>query len=246
MEVLELIILQISNLMLGYTGFFRLVSEAKHYKFFITMSHTFEVFAQTIPLIMLQTYNNKNLQKWDGLDVLNFFLSLVNVLNVVGELSLIQLLSQGDSYFIWNRSYLGYKVIDHKKSKKVSLEKQREEALAQQQLAETSFIHERTDYTLDKDQSLRTLLIEKATTRSNAMKVMLLFVTVFVVLSNFTYELDPCGLNTFDTGGGVCQECLSGLGVTCAECSSKQACDVCKDGYMTFMNDADYTVCVPC
>jgi len=50
--------------------------------------------------------------------------------------------------------------------------------------------------------------------------MMLVFVAIFAIYSATAYELNKCGLNTFETGNGVCEDCLVGLGVTCKECTS--------------------------
>jgi len=97
-------------LLLAYTGFIRLVTDEKYYTLSLVFGHTFEMFSSTIPLLMLQCYNNKFLAKFDGLDFLSVFLSVLNFADLVMEISLIQLISQGDNYYLLNRSHIGYKI----------------------------------------------------------------------------------------------------------------------------------------
>lgn len=68
----------------------------------------------------------------------------------------------------------------------------------------------------------------------------------FGLVSFLSFDLQDCGLNTYDTGEGVCNDCLSVLGITCKECTSQKICDVCKPGYLQFTNAADATICRKC
>ena len=79
-----------------------------------------------------------------------------------------------------------------------------------------------------------------------ASLLMCVALLIFWPASANSFELKPCGTNTYDTGKGVCNDCLQGLGVTCEECNARTFCNVCKPGYMQLTNDANWTICVPC
>ena len=82
---------------------------------------------------MLQQYNNNFLDKWDGsLDTLNLVMSSLNLVGLAIELTLMQLMSEGNSYYILNKESLGYTLAAtdefrlKKKKKKQELEHYRQ------------------------------------------------------------------------------------------------------------------------
>jgi hypothetical protein len=80
----------ISLLFISYTGFIRLMDDDKMIKLPMIIGHGFELFSQTIPLIMIQFLNNKYQNKFEGpLDSMNLHLSILNLVDLVGELILV-------------------------------------------------------------------------------------------------------------------------------------------------------------
>ena len=69
---------------------------------------------------------------------------------------------------------------------------------------------------------------------------------VFSLWSGLGYEMTDCGVNTYDSGLGVCEDCLDGLGITCKQCNTQDVCSTCKPGYMQYKNAANWTICVDC
>lgn len=103
---------QVIMLFLSYTGFIRLVTEDDQYEFAIVFGHIFEMFSQTLPLVMLQQFNNSFMGKWDaGLDTLNIFTSVLNFCGLVAEVTLVQLMSEGNTYYLVNKENLGFTLV---------------------------------------------------------------------------------------------------------------------------------------
>jgi len=55
----------ISLLFISYTGFIRLMEDDKTIKLPMIIGHGFELFSQSIPLIMIQFLNNNFLNKYE-------------------------------------------------------------------------------------------------------------------------------------------------------------------------------------
>lgn len=73
---------------------------------------TAELFSQTLPLILLQQMNNSFLEKWDGnLDTQNIVASALNVVDLVLEVTLMQLMSEGNAYHLLNKEHLGFTLV---------------------------------------------------------------------------------------------------------------------------------------
>jgi len=71
---------------LSYTGFIRLLSAKKKFQIPIIMSHTFELIAQNIPLLLLQVYSNANGAIYDeALWQLSFALSVAHAVDLLIE-----------------------------------------------------------------------------------------------------------------------------------------------------------------
>lgn len=72
-------------------------------------------------------------------------------------------------------------------------------------------------------------------------------VTLICGLSTMnSFELPNCVTNTYESDNLICEPCLPELGITCAECSSKNLCSKCKEGYMQTKNIKEKTVCDKC
>lgn len=80
----------ISLLFISYTGFIRLMEDDKTIKLPMIIGHGFELFSQSIPLIMIQFLNNNFLQKFEKpLDSSNLNLSVLNFVDLIIELILV-------------------------------------------------------------------------------------------------------------------------------------------------------------
>jgi hypothetical protein len=85
----------ISLLFISYTGFIRLMEDDKMIKLPMIIGHGFELFSQTIPLLMIQSLNNKFLNKYyKPLDTGNVKLSVLNILDLIIELALVHYITQ--------------------------------------------------------------------------------------------------------------------------------------------------------
>jgi hypothetical protein len=87
---------------ISYSGFARFLLSDERYSFSITLSNTYEVFVQGVPLCLLQYYNNLYLNKPLALmDTLNIVMSGLNAIDLVVEVLLAQLLDRhGGKYHI--------------------------------------------------------------------------------------------------------------------------------------------------
>lgn len=72
------------------------------------------------------------------------------------------------------------------------------------------------------------------------------FLLIAGISTGVPFEIPDCGKNTYDTGNGVCGDCLAGLGDTCQACTARNYCSECKPGYLQKNNSAEATICVPC
>jgi hypothetical protein len=72
---------------------------------------------------MIQCFNNKFIKSFNFLDFLNVFLSLLNFIDLIAEISLLQLVSNGEEYFLLNKSDLGFELEQTKKKKTIETER---------------------------------------------------------------------------------------------------------------------------
>jgi len=72
-----------------------------------------------------------------------------------------------------------------------------------------------------KESELRKAMFSNFKQRRFVTKFMIFWVVLFGLINLLAYSLEPCTLNTYDTGEGVCNDCLGDLGITCQECTSK-------------------------
>ena len=75
----------------------------------------------------------------------------------------------------------------------------------------------------------------------------LVTLALFGWLSTLIFSLEPCPINTFESGD-LCYDCLAPLD-NCKTCSKQNICDTCNDGY--YVNDVvvagiQKSVCMPC
>ena len=163
-------------------------------------------------------------------------LSVSNFIIIIFEIYYYQVMSTGDGFFLVNRSKLGYEIINQDKKKKASNQDPQEESLVTIEAPKREKARNRQRY-----------YIHESLTKFRVVGCFQIITFLFFLLiSLFAFSLADCGTNTFDTGQGVCKDCLNGLGITCAECSSQDVCDNCKKGYMPAKNAVDWTICASC
>jgi len=136
---------------------------------------------------MLQTYNNKFLSKFEGLDFLNMFLSILIFGGLVAEVTLTQLISEGNNvHFVVNKSNLGYHIVSEKKKKKKQ---------------PSNMIVVVDDNNNEPQQTeLRKAIFKSFKQRNFVTKFMGFWMMFFAIISLVSFSIAPCGINTFDTG----------------------------------------------
>ena len=94
-------------IVLSYTGFIRLLTPKKKFQIPILMSHTLELLAHSIPLLMLQVYSNSNDSIYiEPLYRLNATLSAACAADLLLECLLEQLLSTDSDFLVLSRKLL--------------------------------------------------------------------------------------------------------------------------------------------
>lgn len=148
--------------------------------------------------------------------------SLLNIFSLGFEIYNMQLISMGGEFVMINRTKLGYEVSSKKKKLLINEKANINDELETLKAVDREKKLSRQRYEIHSQMSS----IKTATILSG---IGLLICGLSIGLS---YDLPPCGLNTYETGNGVCGDCLAGLGDTCKECTSQNYCSKCKAGYM--------------
>lgn len=136
-SIVVLLIRHVELFFISYSGFARFLFSDEKYSFAITLSNTYEVFVQGIPLCLLQYYNNLYLNKPLALmDTLNIVMSGLNAIDVVVEVLLSQLLDRHGGKYNIIKSECAEE--EEKKRKKTKLEKKLEKEKKMKNMAAKS------------------------------------------------------------------------------------------------------------
>ena len=154
---------------------------------------------------MIQQFNNSFLDQFDALSILNILVSTFNFCGLIAEVALMQLVSNGGSYFLLNKTHIGYEIIEPKKKAK---EEERSPAPALEVMPISK-------EDLHEQKRLRTAIFEQSSSMKCVCFFQLIFISLFALTSFSAFSLNDCGINTYDSGLGVCKDCLNDLGITC-------------------------------
>ena len=136
---------------------------------------------------------------------------------------------------MFNKSHIGYQIIEPKKKGAKSADNKAEDPIEPTEIEE-----------LDDQQKFRNAVYEQSRDIKSIFVLQLVLLIIFSLWSGLGYDMRDCGINTYDSGLGICEDCLHGLGITCGECYNQDTCSTCKRGYMQYKNAANWTICVDC
>ena len=93
---------------ISYTGFLRMLAGHEMLQIPLMFSHTFEVTTSSLPLMAIQMFNNRNLDKFQyPLDYLNLIFTIFSLIDLLAQLFVGQLMKPESDYTLLSRRRIG-------------------------------------------------------------------------------------------------------------------------------------------
>ena len=248
----------IALLTISYTGFLRLLAGNKILQIPLLFSHLFEVLVSSTPLMVIQFYNNKNLDKFQiPLDLLNLIFFILSLVDLIAQMCFSHIWKPDSEYTLISKTKVGLAKAktgeaddsDDIDSEVISSEEESDEndesANKIVQVGKRGFTKKKIQYYKSKFKNDETRFMKKEEVLNHDFGFMwfisLILTGAFVVLGFNIFSLENCGVNFYQQDS-FCFDCLSPLGNDCKACSQFNICDDCKKGfYLGDVQIADIT-----
>ena len=244
-----LIYRHLALLSISYTGFIRILAGSEQLQGLLLFSHIFEVVCSSAPLYALQIFNNDTLNKFTNpLDLMNLIFFALSLFDLLFQLIANQIWKQDSQYTLLSQQRIGLSKektgeADHSDEIDCSVsEDSSEDSDGVWSKAEENqvipigrgFTRAELMYFKDDFKKEQAIFLKREEMNNHEFGFMwfvsLLFFASLLVIGNFVFDVEKCGINLYENQG-YCYDCLQTLGDKCQLCTKFGECDECIPGF---------------